>query len=82
MAASTKSSYQTIKELFPFGGWQGLPFTFCAKDVTTRADGSVSLCQEVFADKLEPLDLAKERKRDLGCPAAELEIGENRSLVG
>ncbi|CAK0820255.1 unnamed protein product [Prorocentrum cordatum] len=82
IAASTKSSYQTIKELVPFGGWQGLPFTFCAKDVTTRADGSVILCQEVFADKLEPLDLTKERKRDLGCPATELEIAENRSLVG
>ncbi|CAK0819108.1 unnamed protein product [Prorocentrum cordatum] len=82
IASSTQASYDRIKKLFPFGGWQGLDFTFCAKDVVQRPDGAIRMSQSVFAEKLEPLELTKERKRDLGCPATEIEIAENRSMIG
>ncbi|CAK0856334.1 unnamed protein product [Prorocentrum cordatum] len=36
----------------------------------------------VFAEKWEPLEPSKDRKRDLGCPATDIETAENRSLIG
>eukprot|EP00959_Pyramimonas_sp_CCMP1952_P331059 6932726-Pyramimonas_sp.AAC.1 len=47
-----------------------------------RSDGAIRMGQSIFAEKLEPLELTKERKRDLGCPAFEIEIAGNRSLIG
>eukprot|EP00959_Pyramimonas_sp_CCMP1952_P218250 4565163-Pyramimonas_sp.AAC.1 len=60
IAASTVTTYKIIKGLFPFGGWQVLEFTFCAKDVARRSDGAISMSQCVFAEKLEPLELSKD----------------------
>ncbi|CAK0794872.1 unnamed protein product [Prorocentrum cordatum] len=63
IAASAEHSNQTIESLFPFNGWQGFPGTVCAKHA-------------VNADKLGPRNLAEERKRDLECPATDLDFAD------
>eukprot|EP00959_Pyramimonas_sp_CCMP1952_P298625 6246261-Pyramimonas_sp.AAC.1 len=42
-------------------------------------DGAIRMSQPVSAEKLEPLELTKERKRDLGCPATEIETARTEA---
>ena len=76
------SKIQELEKKFPFGSKKSQNFVFTGIEMTQNNDHSITMSQEKYVTKINPIHIQPNRKSQLELPVTERERQDLRALIG
>ena len=76
------SKIQELEKKFPFGSKKSQNFVFTGMEMTQNNDHSITMSQEKYITKINPIHIQPNRKSQLELPVTERERQDLRALIG
>eukprot|EP00435_Cladocopium_sp_Y103_P006894 s1307_g2.t1 len=73
---------QKLEQKFPFGSRKSQNFIFTGIEMTQHNDFSITMSQENYVTKINPIHFQPQRKAELELPVTERERQDLRALIG
>jgi len=73
---------QELEKKFPFGSKKSQNFVFTGIEMTQNNDHSITMSQEKYVTKINPIHIQPNRKSQLELPVTERERQDLRALIG
>ena len=73
---------QKLENKFPFGSKKSQNFVFTGIELTQNNDHSITMSQEKYITKINPIHIQPQRKAQLDLPVTERERQDLRALIG
>ena len=77
-----QSQIQKLEAKFPFGSKKSQNFVFTGIELTQNHDYSITMSQEKYITKINPIHIQPDRKSKLELPVTERERQDLRALIG
>ena len=71
-----------LEKLFPFGSQKSQSFTFTGIEMNQLPDYTITMSQEKYITKINPIHIHPDRKSQLELPVTERERQDLRALIG
>ena len=76
------SVIEKLKNIYDFGAYNESDFVFCGVHYRQWDDGSIEMDQTEYVQKIEPIDVPRQRRSDLNAEVTEVERQHLRRLCG
>ena len=71
-----------LRKMFPFKHWKTNAGDFLGRYIVKKDDGSITVSQEEYCEKLKTIELSRERRRQKDSPLVEKEKSQLRGVAG